>query len=246
MLHALGLELPKKIFGHPWIIAGEDKMSKSKGNIMYADDLVELFGVDAIRYYLLHEIPFASDGSITYELIIERINSDLANILGNLVNRTISMAKKYMDGEVLKPTQFEDIDKELISLVLETPEKVTKLMDQLRVADAIDEIFNIFRRCNKYIDETTPWVLGKDPEQKDRLVTVLYNLLESIRHGAVLLQAFLPDTAREIFQQLNTENSQFESLKEFNGMDLGIRLNDPKPLFQRIDKAKKLEEIATK
>ena len=246
MLHALGLELPKKIFGHPWIIAGEDKMSKSKGNIMYADDLVELFGVDAIRYYLLHEIPFASDGSITYELIIERINSDLANILGNLVNRTISMAKKYMDGEVLKPTQFEEIDKELISLVLETPEKVTKLMDQLRVADAIDEIFNIFRRCNKYIDETTPWVLGKDPEQKDRLVTVLYNLLESIRHGAVLLQAFLPDTAREIFQQLNTENSQFESLKEFNGMDLGIRLNDPKPLFQRIDKAKKLEEIATK
>lgn len=246
MLHALGLELPKKIFGHPWIIAGEDKMSKSKGNIMYADDLVELFGVDAIRYYLLHEIPFASDGAITYELIIERINSDLANILGNLVNRTISMAKKYMDGEVLKPTQFEDIDKELISLVLETPEKVTKLMDQLRVADAIDEIFNIFRRCNKYIDETTPWVLGKDPEQKDRLVTVLYNLLESIRHGAVLLQAFLPDTAREIFQQLNTENSQFESLKEFNGMDLGIRLNDPKPLFQRIDKAKKLEEIATK
>ena len=246
MLHALGLELPKKIFGHPWIIAGEDKMSKSKGNIMYADDLVELFGVDAIRYYLLHEIPFASDGSITYELIIERINSDLANILGNLVNRTISMAKKYIDGEVLKPTQFEDIDKELISLVLETPEKVTKLMDQLRVADAIDEIFNIFRRCNKYIDETTPWVLGKDPEQKDRLVTVLYNLLESIRHGAVLLQAFLPDTAREIFQQLNTENSQFESLKEFNGMDLGIRLNDPKPLFQRIDKAKKLEEIATK
>lgn len=246
MLHALGLELPKKIFGHPWIIAGEDKMSKSKGNIMYADDLVELFGIDAIRYYLLHEIPFASDGSITYELIIERINSDLANILGNLVNRTISMAKKYMDGEVLKPTQFEEIDKELISLVLETPEKVTKLMDQLRVADAIDEIFNIFRRCNKYIDETTPWVLGKDPEQKDRLVTVLYNLLESIRHGAVLLQAFLPDTAREIFQQLNTENSQFESLKEFNGMDLGIRLNDPKPLFQRIDKAKKLEEIATK
>ncbi len=246
MLHALGLELPKKIFGHPWIIAGEDKMSKSKGNIMYADDLVELFGVDAIRYYLLHEIPFASDGSITYELIIERINSDLANILGNLVNRTISMAKKYMDGEVLKPTQFEEIDKKLISLVLETPEKVTKLMDQLRVADAIDEIFNIFRRCNKYIDETTPWVLGKDPEQKDRLVTVLYNLLESIRHGAVLLQAFLPDTAREIFQQLNTENSQFESLKEFNGMDLGIRLNDPKPLFQRIDKNKKLEEIATK
>lgn len=246
MLHALGLELPKKIFGHPWIIAGEDKMSKSKGNIMYADDLVELFGVDAIRYYLLHEIPFASDGSITYELIIERINSDLANILGNLVNRTISMAKKYMDGEVLKPTQFEEIDKKLISLVLESPEKVTKLMDQLRVADAIDEIFNIFRRCNKYIDETTPWVLGKDPEQKDRLVTVLYNLLESIRHGAVLLQAFLPDKAREIFQQLNTENSQFESLKEFNGMDLGIRLNDPKPLFQRIDKDKKLEEIATK
>lgn len=246
MLHALGLEMPKKIFGHPWIIAGDDKMSKSKGNIMYADDLVELFGVDAIRYYLLHEIPFSSDGSITYELLIERINSDLANILGNLVNRTISMSHKYIDGIVLKPTQFKEIDKELISLVLETPKKVSKLMDELRVADAIDEIFNIFRRCNKYIDETTPWILGKDPEQKERLITVLYNLLESIRHGAVLLQAFLPETAQEIFNQLNTDNKHFDSLKEFNGMDLGIHLNQPQPLFQRIDKNKKLEEISTK
>ena len=243
MLHALGLEMPKKIFGHPWILYGNDKMSKSKGNIMYADDLVSAFGIDAIRYYLLHEIPFASDGTITYELIIERINSDLANILGNLVNRTISMSKKYFDGVVLEPIAPEEIDESLIQLVLDAKAKVTEKMEQLKIAEALDEIFEIFRRSNKYIDETMPWVLAKDETKKDRLATVLYNLLEAIRQGAVLLQAFLPDTAREILHQLNTDNHYLESLNEFNGLDYGIKLNDPKPLFERIDKEKKLEEL---
>jgi methionyl-tRNA synthetase len=218
-------------------------MSKSKGNIMYADDLVKSFGVDAIRYYLLHEIPFASDGTITYDLIIERINSDLANILGNLVNRTISMTKKYFNSEVLEPTCKEEIDDELINLVLDAPKKVEAKMNELRVAEAIDIIFDIFRRCNKYIDETTPWILAKDESKKDRLATVLYNLLESIRHGAVLLQAFLPDTANSVFNQLNTKNNNYESLKDFNGMDIGIILNEPKPLFERINKEEKLKEI---
>ncbi len=243
MLHALGLELPKKIFGHPWILLGEDKMSKSKGNIMYADDLVSLFGVDAIRYYMLHEIPFSSDGTITYELIIERINSDLANILGNLVNRTISMVNKYFDGEITKPTEMEAIDEELRTLVLETPAKVDALMNELRVADAIDEVFNIFRRCNKYIDETMPWVLAKEDDKKDRLMTVLYHLVESIRHGAVLLQAFLPDTANEIFKQLNTENRYIDSLNDFNGFDSGIKVRTATPLFARLKKEEKLQEI---
>ena len=243
MLHALGLEMPKKIFGHPWILYGQDKMSKSKGNIMYADDLVNEFGVDAVRYYLLHEIPFASDGTITYDLLIERINSDLANILGNLVNRTISMSKKYFDGVVLEPTKKESIDDELINVVLSAKEKVIEKMDNLKVAEAIDEIFEIFRRSNKYIDETMPWVLAKDESQKERLATVLYNLLEAIRQGAVLLQAFLPDTSKEILRQLNTDNHFLDSLNEYNGMDYGIKLNDPKPLFVRIDKKKKLEEI---
>lgn len=243
MLHALGIEMPKKIFGHPWVLSGDDKMSKSKGNILYADDLVSLFGVDAIRYYLLHEIPFGSDGTITYDLIMERVNSDLANVLGNLVNRTISMSKKYFDGVVLEPTCPEDIDKELIDVVLSANDKITKKMDELKVAEAIDELFEIFRRSNKYIDETMPWALAKDPEKKDRLATVLYNLLESIRHGAVLLQAFLPDTANEIFHQLNTENRYFDSIQTFDGLDIGIKLNDPHPLFERIDKEKKYEEI---
>lgn len=243
MLMALGEELPHQIFGHPWILFGNDKMSKSKGNIMYADDLVKSFGVDAIRYYLLHEIPFASDGTITYDLIIERINSDLANILGNLVNRTISMTKKYFNSEVLEPTCKEEIDDELINLVLDAPKKVEAKMNELRVAEAIDIIFDIFRRCNKYIDETTPWILAKDESKKDRLATVLYNLLESIRHGAVLLQAFLPDTANSVFNQLNTKNNNYESLKDFNGMDIGIILNEPKPLFERINKEEKLKEI---
>lgn len=243
MLHALGLSLPKQIFGHPWILMGSDKMSKSKGNIMYADDLVKLFGVDVIRYYMLHEIPYSSDGTITYELIIERMNADLANVLGNLVNRTISMMHKYFDGVVEKPTDLEPIDEELRSFVLDVPNKVDALMDELRIADATSEIFHIFRRCNKYIDETMPWSLAKDPEKRDRLMTVLYHLLESIRHGAVLLQAFLPDTANEIFKQLNTENRYLDSLENFDGFDSGIKLNQPVPLFVRVDKDKKLQEI---
>ncbi len=243
MLMALDLPLPKQIFGHPWVLTGNDKMSKSKGNIIYADELVNLFGVDAVRYYLLHEIPFSSDGTITYELLIERINSDLANILGNLVNRTISMSHKYFEGVVLEPKEMEPIDQELINLVLETPKKVEVHMNELRIADAIDEIFEIFRRCNKYIDETTPWTLSKDETKKERLATVLYNLLESIRHGAVLLQAFLPDTANAIFHQLNTENRYVDSLDTFKGLDYGIILNRPEPLFARIDKEKKLQEI---
>ena len=242
MLMALDLPLPKQVFGHPWVLFGTDKMSKSKGNIMYADDLVKLFGVDAVRYYLLHEIPFASDGTITYELLIERINSDLANILGNLVNRTISMSHKYFDGVIYKPIEKEDIDNELIDLVLSTKEKVTEKMDELKVAEAIDLIFEIFRRCNKYIDETMPWVLAKDPAKQDRLKTVLYNLLESIRSGAVLLSAFLPETSEKIFNQLNTTNISYDSI-DFNGLEEGSKLNNPEPLFIRIDVEEKLKEI---
>ena len=242
MLMALDLPMPKKIFGHPWVLFGNDKMSKSKGNILYADDLVKEFGVDAIRYYLLHEIPFASDGTITYELLIERINSDLANILGNLVNRTISMAHKYFDGIVSLPTEFEDIDQELIDLVLKTPGIVEEKMNNLKVAEAIDAIFDIFRRCNKYIDETMPWVLSKDETKQERLKTVLYNLLESIRSGATLLYPFLPETTDKIFSQLNTNNRSVESIN-FKGMDEGIKLNNPEPLFARIDKEKKLSEL---
>ena len=242
MLMALDLPLPKKVFGHPWVLCGDDKMSKSKGNIMYADDLVNIFGVDAIRYYLLHEIPFAQDGTITYDLLIERINSDLANILGNLVNRTISMSHKYFDGVIYEPTALEEIDNELINLVLETKDKVTEKMDNMKVAEAMDLIFDIFRKCNKYIDLTTPWVLAKDETKTERLKTVLYNLIEAIRSGAVLLQAFLPETADKIFKQLNTENRYFDSIN-FNGTEAGTILNQPEPLFIRIDKDKKLEEI---
>ena len=243
MLMALDLPMPKQIFGHPWVLTGEDKMSKSKGNIMYADDLVNLFGVDAIRYYLLHEIPFAQDGTITYELLIERINSDLANILGNLVNRTISMSKKYFDGNISNPNVSEEIDEDLKKVVLEAKIKASKAMEELKVADAIDAIFEIFRRSNKYIDETTPWSLAKDEASKDRLATVLYNLLEAIRHGAVLLQAFLPETADKIFNQLNTQNKGYDTLDNFDGLLETPSVNDPEPLFARIDKDKKLEEI---
>ena len=245
MLMALDLPLPDQVFGHPWLLFGTDKMSKSKGNIVYADELVQEFGVDAVRYYMLHEMPYASDGTFTYELLIERINSDLANVLGNLVNRTISMVHKYFDGVVYEPTCPEPMDQELIDLVLNMPAKVEEKMNELRVADAIDEIFEVFRRCNKYIDETMPWVLAKDETKKERLQTVLYNLLESIRSGAVLLQAFLPDTANEIFAQLNTENRYIDSI-DFKGMDSGIVLNEAKPLFARIDKDAKLAEIFEK
>ena len=242
MLMALDLPLPKQVFGHPWVLSNNDKMSKSKGNIVYADDLVKEFGVDAVRYYMLHEIPYSSDGIFTYDLLIERINSDLANILGNLLNRTISMSKKYFDGVVVNSNIDEDIDKELKDLVLSVPSKVEEKMNDLRIADAIDIIFDIFRRCNKYIDETMPWALAKDENKQERLKTVLYNLIESIRMGAILLGAFLPDTANSIFEQLNVEKRTIDDYK-YGCIENGHILNDPVPLFARIDKEKKLAEI---
>jgi len=243
MLMALDLPLPKQVFGHPWLLMGDGKMSKSKGNVMYADDLVKLFGLDEIRYYLLHEIPFSSDGTITNELIIERINSDLANILGNLVNRTISMVNKYFDGNVPKNTCLENIDNELIELALNTSKLVEQNMNELKVAAAMDNIFDLLRRCNKYIDETTPWILAKDEEKQERLGTVLYNLLESIRIASILLHPFLPDTSNKIFHQLNTFETSYESVNSFDGMKKTLTINDPEPLFARLDKNKKLEEI---
>ena len=243
MLMALDLPLPKKIFGHPWLLFANDKMSKSKGNIVYADDLASLFGLDAVRYYMLHEIPFSSDGSFTYELLIDRVNTELANILGNLVNRTISMAHKYFDGVVEEPGENLDIDRDLMNCVLSTPKIVEEKMNSYHIAEAMDAIFDIFRRSNKYIDETMPWTLAKDETQRDRLKTVIYNLLESIRHGAVLLQAFLPDTAKEIFKQLNTSNNQYDTLFDFTGMDYGIKLGEAKPIFMRIDKEEIMKKI---
>ena len=242
MLMALDLPLPEKIFAHPWVLFGNDKMSKSKGNIVYADDLAQHFGTDTVRYYLLHEIPFNSDGTFTYDLFIDRINSDLANVLGNLVNRTISMAHKYFDGEVFKPSEFEEIDNELKDIVINTPSKVEEKMNSFKTMEALDEIFEIFRRSNKYIDETTPWILAKDENKQERLKTVLYNLLESIRSGAVLLQPFLPETAEKIFEQLNTNNKSIESIN-FDGLEDHTKLNQPEPLFVRINKEEKMQEI---
>lgn len=238
MLHALGIELPEKIFGHPWLLFGNDKMSKSKGNIVYADDLVKEYGVDAIRYYMIHEMPFASDGTFTNELLVESINSNLANVLGNLVNRTIGMVNKYFDGVVEDKKIQEDIDEELKAIVLNSKILVDEKMDNLRVADAIDSIFDIFRRCNKYIDETMPWVLAKDESKQDRLSTVLYNLVESIRYGAVLLRAFMPDTAEKIFEQINTDKKSFDTLDKFGYYESGSHVGTAQVLFQRIDTKK--------
>ena len=242
-LMALGEELPKQVFGHPWLLVGEGKMSKSKGNVIYADHLVELFGVDAVRYYLLHEMPFAQDGTLTYELLIERTNSDLANVLGNLVNRTITMSHKYTGGKLGAHNCAEPLDEELRGLCLAAPQKVQQAMDQLKVADAIDEVFAIFRRANKYIDETMPWVLGKDAAQADRLDTVLYNLLESIRFGAVLLESFLPSTAQKIYAQLNTDCTSLESLESFGALAQGHQIGQAEILFARLDAAQKLAEV---
>ncbi len=244
MLMALDVELPKQVFGHPWLLTGSDKMSKSKGNVIYADDLVELFGVDAVRYIMLHEMPFAQDGHITYELMVERINSDLANILGNLVSRTIAMSNKYFNGVVLNPGVEEDVDAELKACALEAVKKTQEKMEDLHVGDAIDEIFTLLRRTNKYIDETMPWALAKDESKKDRLATVLYNLLESIRISAVLLQSFLPDTADKIFEYLHTEKKDLVSCESFGQLETDIKIVEKcEPLFARIDEKKFFEEF---
>ncbi len=240
---ALGEPLPKRVFGHPWLLVGGGKMSKSLGNVIYADDLAAQFGVDAVRYFVLHEIPFASDGVMTYELIIERFNTELANVLGNLVSRTLAMSHKYFDGQVCAPTAPEPVDEELRSMALALPGKVKACMDQLRVADAIDEIFTLLRRANKYIDETAPWALAKEEGKRERLGTVLYNLLEAIRFAAVLLEPFLPDASRRMMEQLNVANGGLSSLGSFDGMPVGARLGRSEILFARLDPAQKLAEI---
>ena len=233
-LWSLDLELPKKVFGHPWLLTSSDKMSKSKGNVIYADDLVEKFGVDAVRFYLLHEIPFANDGNITYDLLIEKINSELANVLGNLVQRTISMGNKYFEGKVTNKNIVDsELDDKFISSIKELDEKVNSKMENLQVADAMTEIFNVLRLSNKYIDETTPWVLAKDETQLDRLETVIYNLLESIRVCGSMLEAFMPSTSSEILRQINSDKKDYTYLDD-NSYELG----QPSALFQRIDKEK--------
>lgn len=242
ILMALGVELPKKIFAHPWVLTNGDKMSKSKGNTIYADDLVRIFGVDAIRYYLLSQVSYGNDGQLTYELIIDKFNASLANNLGNLVNRSISMANKYFDGIVPEPKVLEENDQNFINEILSINDKVKNSMDTYHISDAINAVFEIFDRSNKYIDETAPWILAKE-ENFDKLSRVIYNLLEAIRHGAVLLQAFLPDTAELIFGQLNTHNNSLDSINDFNGFDYEIKLGTPTPLFVRIDKEEKLKEL---
>ncbi len=247
MLMALDIPLPKQIFGHPWLLQGDGKMSKSKGNVIYADDLVDMFGVDAVRYFVLHEMPFENDGVITWELLVERMNSDLANTLGNLVNRTIAMTNKYFNGVVTKTGVVEDVDADLKATVLDAVKKVEEKMVDLHVADAMTEIFNLFKRCNKYIDETTPWVLAKDEAKKDRLAEVLYNLTESICIGASLLQPFMPSTATKILAQLNTQLRTLEELDEFGKYPSGNTVTDkPEILFARLDVEKVLEEVETK
>lgn len=247
MLMALDVELPKKVFGHPWLNFGADKMSKSKGNVIYADDLVDMFGVDAVRHYCLAEMPYASDGSISYENIIARYNSDLANNLGNLVNRTIAMTKKYFGGVVPSPVDSGDaVDEDLKNACKEAVEKVRQNMDTYHVADASDCVFNLLRRANKYIDETTPWVLAKDEANKERLGTVMYNLLETIRIGAVLLTPFLTQTSDKIFTFLNTDVTSYESVLTFGNLVSGNAVGDASVLFERIDEKKMLEEIEAK
>ena len=246
MLMALDVPLPKQVFGHPWLLFGADKMSKSRGNVIYADDLVELFGVDAVRYYLLSEMPYTSDGSITYETIIERYNSDLANTLGNLVNRTVAMTNKYFDGEVMSADVTEEIDNELKTLAVDTVAKVDKLFGEYRVSDTLEAIFSLAKRCNKYIDETMPWALAKDEEKKARLGTVLYNLLEGIRFTAVLLSPFMPETAQKIFEQINTDVTSYESLESFGGLKVGTKVGTATPLFGRIDANEMFEKIEAK
>lgn len=246
-LMALGLPLPKQVFGHPWLLQGDGKMSKSKGNVIYADELVDFFGVDAVRYFVLHEMPFENDGVITWELMVERLNSELANTLGNLVNRTISMSNKYFGGVVADKGVAEPVDEALKAFVLEVPKKVVAKMDELRVADAMTEVFSLFKRCNKYIDETMPWALAKDESKQDRLATVLYNLVEGICIGATLLQSFMPDTTGRILGQLNAKERSMDDLKNFGLYPSGNKVTDkPEILFARLDVKevlKKVEEL---
>ena len=243
-LMALGEPLPKKVFGHPWLLVGDGKMSKSKGNVIYADDLVKIFGVDAVRYFLLHEMPYENDGSISWELVVERNNSDLANTLGNLVNRTISMSNKYFDGVVSDAGVYEEIDDDLKAVVTSTVDRVTNKMDDYHVADAISEIINLFRRCNKYIDETTPWVLAKDEATKPRLATVLYNLVESIAIGATLIECVMPETSAKILSQIGAKKRDYDDLGKFGLYENGTKVTDkPEILFARLDVEEILKQV---
>ncbi|NSG82870.1 methionine--tRNA ligase [Blautia schinkii] len=244
-LMSLDLPLPKQVFGHPWLLQGDGKMSKSKGNVIYADELVEFFGVDAVRYFVLHEMPFENDGVITWELMVERLNSDLANTLGNLVNRTISMSNKYFNGVVENKNVTEPVDEDLKNFILQVPKNVSAKMDKLRVADAITEVFSLFKRCNKYIDETMPWALAKDETKQDRLATVLYNLVEGICIGASLLKSFMPRTTERILVQLNANERTLEEMDQFGLYPSGNRVTDkPEILFARLDLKEVLEKVA--
>ena len=244
MLMALDLPLPKQVFGHPWLLTGDAKMSKSKGNVIYADDLVNLFGVDAVRYIMIHEMPFAQDGHITYDLMIERINSDLANNLGNLVNRTLSMQNKYFNGMIANPGAEEPVDEELKKTVKETVANVNAHMDTLHVADAVQDILDLFSRCNKYIDETEPWKLAKDPDKSTRLATVLYNLMESVRIAAILLRPYLPDTSDKILKALNTKETDYDTVNTFGLLEEGNQITDkPEILFARLNEKEVMEKV---
>ncbi len=243
MLMALGESLPKQVFGHPWMLVGEEKMSKSRGNVIYAEDLVKHFGVDAVRYYSLHEMPFAQDGTITYEVFISRFNSDLANTLGNLVNRTVAMINKYFGGEIQSGDVTGEFDDDLKTVAVSAVEKIAKKMETLHVADSLDEIWAVVNRANKYIDETAPWVLAKDEAQKPRLGTVLYNLAETIRIIAALLSPYMPETSQKIAAQINADTLSFESTKTFGVTKSGVKVGEAVPLFQRIDAEKKLAEL---
>ena len=243
-LMSLDLPLPKQVFGHPWLLQGDGKMSKSKGNVIYADELVEFFGVDAVRYFVLHEMPFENDGVITWDLMVERLNSDLANTLGNLVNRTISMSNKYFNGIVENKNVTEPVDEDLKNFILQVPKNVSAKMDKLRVADAITEVFSLFKRCNKYIDETMPWALAKDETKQDRLATVLYNLVEGICIGASLLKSFMPRTTERILVQLNANERTLEEMEQFGLYPSGNRVTDkPEILFARLDLKEVLEKV---
>ena len=245
MLMALGEPLPKQVFGHPWLLTGDSKMSKSAGNVIYADDLVSLFGVDAVRFIMLHEMPFAQDGHVTYELMVERINTDLANNLGNLVNRTLSMQNKYFAGLVQNPGVNEPVDEDLKSVVMNTVKQIDEKMDELRVADSLDLILDLFKRCNKYVDETMPWALAKDPEKTGRLATVLYNLLESVRIGAILLRPYLPETSEKILSALNTQKTSYDDVHSFGLLETEMNITDsPSILFARLNEKEVAEKVA--